>query len=791
MAFVAGTKLGPYEILSLLGAGGMGEVYRARDNQLHRDVAIKILFASAFYDERARKRFRNEALTLAKLNHPYIASIHEFSAEKGVDYIVMEYVPGESLAQTLSRGTLPERQVVSVSLQIAEALEEAHENGVVHLDLKPGNIMLTPKGWTKVLDFGLADRLQPIDERSTAVLSQSSPHVAGTLPYMAPEQLLGLEKDARVDIYGFGAVLYEMTTGHRPFTSILPARLTDDILHHAPPPPSSYGHLVSPELERIIGKCLEKDPENRYQTAKELKIDLRRLSAQSSAVLPTADHTPPLRSPWWRRHLPLLTLAVLLLLTAATGAGLYVRRANSAHSAFPKIHALAVLPFENSSGDPQQDYFSQGMTDELTTQLGRIAALRVISRTSANQFQGKRVSLPKIAKQLKVDAVVEGTVMRSDDHVRISARVVRASTDQLIWASDYERETKDIFALQQEVATTIANEVQVSLTPEERARLSSQQTINPAAHEEYLKGRFLNKGTDAQQKLAKEHFEQAIKIDPNYAPAYAGLADYYFSSPEVSPLVSMPRAKEMARKALELDPNLSDAHLELALIHFYADWDWNGADQEFQRALALNPNDAEAHRTRSYFLSALGRQQESFSEIQEAQLLDPLSIWTQITAGYVHYFARDYDAAIDQCHKALELDPNSVGAFDCLGAIYLAKGQTEDATSAASKATTLSTGDPSRLVGLGRAYAVARKRADALGVVQKLDQLSQQRYVSQYFPATIYAALGDKQEAFNRLEHAFRDRDGYLAWLKVDFAVDPLRNDPRFQNLVHRVALPE
>ncbi len=791
MAFVTGTKLGSYEILSLLGAGGMGEVYRARDSELDRDVAIKVLHPSAFQDEKARKRFRNEALTLARLNHPYIAAIHEFSTKDGIDFIVMEYVPGESLAQRLSKGTLPDRQVVALSLQIAEALEEAHEQGVVHLDLKPGNIMLTPKGWTKVLDFGLAARLQPIDERSTAGLTGSSLSIAGTLPYMAPEQLLGMEKDARVDIYGFGAVLYEMTTGHRPFNASLPTRLTDDILHRVPAPPSSHGRQIPLELERIIFKCLEKDPENRYQTAKELKIDLRRLSAQSGAVLP-ADKPPSIRFYWWRRHPLVPAVALALLLAIGASAGLYLRRlSSSAHSNLLQIRALAVLPFENSSGDPQQDYFARGMTDELTTQLGKIGALRVISRTSASRYQDRYISLPQIAKELKVDAVVEGTVMRSGDRVRISARVIRASTDELVWASDYERDVKDIFALQEEVATTIANEVQVSLTPDEEARLKSQQSVNPAAHEEYLKGRYLNKGTDAQQKRAKEYFEEAIKLDPNYAPAYAGLADFYFSSEEKSPLVSMPRAKDMALKALELDPNLSDAHLELALIHFYADWDWAAADQEFKRALALSPNNAEAHRTRAYFLSALGRQRESLSEIREAQQLDPLSIWTQITAGYVHYFARQYDAAIEQCRKALELDPNSVGADDCLGTIYLAKGRINDAIAASLKATSLSNGDPSRLVGLGRAYAVARQQSEALSVIQRLDKLSEHRYVSQYFAATIYAALGNKQQAFARLEQAFGERDSYLAWLKVDFAVDPLRTDPRFQNLFHRVALPE
>lgn len=784
-----GRTLGHYRILEKIGAGGMGEIYRARDEQLDRDVALKVLPPGMLKDEKARRRFRNEALLLAKLNHPNIATVHEFDTEDGADFLVMECVAGTSLAQKLERtGPLPEKELLLIATQVALALEEAHERGIVHRDLKPGNIIIAPKDRAKVLDFGIAKLLRPAGDTDPTQSITAAHSGAGTLPYMSPEQLKGEAAGARSDIFSFGAVLYEMATGRRPCEETLPSRLIDAIVRERPVPPRQLNPRISAELERIILKCLEKEPENRYQSAKELEVDLRRLQTPSAVPLTLAAGVTP--NPWRARRTKVAGVAIAIVLLLALVLGIRWWRARRALlSSSTPIQSLAVLPLENLSGDPQQEYFAQGMTEELTTQLAQISALRVISRTSVTSYKDSRLSLPEIGKQLHVDAIVEGSVMRSKDRVRITARLIQASNGNLLWTQAYDRNVEDVLGLQDEVARTIASEVKVTLTPDEQARLANARPVNPAAHEAYLEGSALNKGTPAQQWIAKQSFEEAIRVDPNYAPAYAGLAEYYWSNPQLDPSVAMPQAKHYAQRALELDPNLAQAHTTLGAIRFYADWDWKGAEQELRHALELSPSDAEAHRTYSYFLVAMGRTDQAITEIQRAQQIDPLNIWTQITAGWVYYYSRQYDKAIAQCQNLLKLDPNSAGAYDCLGTSYLAEGEYQKAIEAAQKASGFSNGDPTRAVGLGRAYAAAGKKADARRVIEQLRQLSAHTYVSPYFFATIYAALGQKDEAFHWLDKAFHQRDRYLAWLKVDGAIDPLRSDARLTRLLRQVGL--
>ncbi|MHB8411952.1 MAG: protein kinase domain-containing protein [Candidatus Acidiferrales bacterium] len=782
-----GQTLGHYRILEKMGAGGMGDVYRARDEQLDRDVALKVLPPGLLKDEKARRRFRNEALLLAKLNHPNVATIHEFDTDDGADFLVMECVSGTSLAEKLKGGALPEKEVLVLGMQIAQALEEAHERGIVHRDLKPGNIIITPKGWAKVLDFGIARLLRPAGDTDPTQSITGAHGAAGTLPYMAPEQLTGEAAGARSDIFSLGAVLYEMATGRRAFNEELPSRLIDAIVRERPVPPRALNSRVSPELERIILKCLEKEPENRYQSAKELEVDLRRLQTQGTGTVASA--VAPARGFWRDDAAKIAGTTLIIALALVFGVrGWRARRA--AHPGSTQIHSLAVLPLENLSGDPQQEYFAEGMTEELTTQLAQISALRVISRTSAAQYQNAPQSLPEIGKELHVDAVVEGSVMREGNSVRITARLTEISTGKLLWAQSYDRNLKDVLSLQDEVARDVASEVKVTLTPDERARLQNAQAVNPKAHDDFLQGSYLNKGTSSQQREALQYFKDAIRIDPDYAPAYAGLADYYWSNQQLDPRLSMGKAKEYAQRALKLDPDLAHAHTTLGAIRFYADWDWAAAEKEFKRAIELSPSDAEAHRVYSFYLAAMGRGDEAISEAQEAQRLDPLSIWTQITAGNVFYFTRHYNQAIAQCRKAVELDPDSVGGYDCLGSSYLAKGEYEQAIEASQKASNLSGNDPARLVGLGRAYALARRKSDALTVLEQLHQVSSRTYVPPYFFATIYASMGERNEAFMWLQKAFQQRDTYLPWLKVDGAIDPLRGHARFDALVARMRFP-
>jgi adenylate cyclase len=430
------------------------------------------------------------------------------------------------------------------------------------------------------------------------------------------------------------------------------------------------------------------------------------------------------------------------------------------------------------------------MTEALITDLGQIQALRVISRTSVMRYKGARQPVDKIARELQVDAIIEGSVSHSQNLAQVTARLVYAPTDTQLWSKSYQRDLQNILIMQGEVAGAIVGEIKVNLTGQEQERLASAHSVNPAAHEAYLKGNYLRWGTLEQRRRSKEYFEEAIGIDPNYAPAYAGLANYYVSNFGLHPRDAMPQAREYAQKALDFDLTLADAHVVLGAVHFFGDRDWAGADREFKRAIELNPGDSEAHRTYSYYLSALGRKQEAQAEVRRAQELDPLYIATQVTAGWVSYFARQYDKAAEQCQKALELDPNSAGAYDCLGMSYLARGMNDEAIAACQQAVKLSGNAPSRAVGLGEAYAAAGKKPEAQELLEQLREQSTQIYVSPIFLARLYLASGEREQALARLREAYEGRDPFLVWLNVERAFDPLRDDPRFQDLLRRIGFP-
>jgi serine/threonine-protein kinase len=769
--------LSRYSVREQLGAGGMGIVYLARDEQLARDVAIKVLSLGTIADEAARKQFRKEALTLAKLNHPNIETVFDFFTEDGVDYLVTEYVPGLALDAKVAGGALPEKEVLRLGVQLAEGLEAAHTQGIVHCDLKPGNLRLTPGNRLKILDFGLARLASPIPD--TAPTESLSRAPMGTMPYMAPEQLRGARPDHRSDIWAAGAVLYELATGKRPFPEMHTPNLIDSILHQSPSPPSAEHRQISPLLENIILKCLEKDPENRYQSVRELQVDLRRLSSgQSSNVVP-----PDGISRRWRPWAVAGGVAVLLILLAVI-----FWRERWPFGTRTHFDSLAVLPLENLSHDPEQEYLADGMTEALITDLGQIRGLRrVISHTSVLRYKTEREPLRNIAHQLNVDAIIEGSVLRSGDTVQVTVRLLNAVTDTLLWSKSYQRELRDLLSLQRELALTIANEIQVKLTPQEQQRLTQTRPIDPAASEAYLKANYLNSGTYEQRMKARAYFEEAVKIDPNYAPAFAGLADSYWGVPDRPAQEVMPKAKEFALRALTLDNSLAQAHTALASVLFYGDWDWSGADREFRRALELNPSDAETHRMYSVYLSAMTRFEQAEAEVSAAQELDPLSALNNTTAGWTLYCSRQYERAGQQCQKALELAPNFDAAHACLGYAYMGEGSYKKAVQEFQKALELSGGDTVRAVWLGRAYALDGDRNSSRSVLAQLQERSKRSYVPPYFIATLYVALGEKEDAFLWLERAYKDRDLYLAWIKFDPAVDPLRSDPRFLDLLHRM----
>jgi eukaryotic-like serine/threonine-protein kinase len=783
-----GQTLGHYRILERIGAGGMGTVYRAHDERLDRDVALKVLPPSGLENEAARKLFRKEALALSRLNHPNIAAIYDFDFDAGVDFLVMELVTGVTLASKLAGGALAQEQILQFGQQIALALEHAHGYGVVHRDLKPGNVIIRTDGQLKVVDFGLA-KFVTIDESAATETLSGVYGLAGTLPYMSPEQLWGRPPDFRSDVYSAGVVLYEMATGQRPFQGKVPTAISEAILHTDPPSPRQLSPAISPDLESVILKCMQKEPATRYQTARELSVDLRRVQTPGVGI---AGGLKPVgvRAQW-----VLIASLMAILAVAATISFLKIRAwqtRTKATSQIPSIESLAVLPLENLSRDPEQEYFADGMTDELTTELAHISALRVVSRTSAMRYKRTTKTLPQIARELQVDGVIEGSVLRSDGSVRINTQLVQAQADKELWAHSYQRKLKDVLQLQGELAHDIAEQIKIKVTPQEELRLATTRTVNPESHEAYLKGLYhWNKGTEENYRDARNYFQQAIALDPNYAPAYAGLADYFWATDELPPSLAMPSARENVLKALSLDDGLADAHKTLASIKFYGDWDWVAAENEFKRALSLNPSYSEGHRMHSVYLSALGREVDATTEIQIAQRLDPLSLTTSVTAGWISYFAHQYDRALQQCRSVLELDSNWSPAHECLGDVYTAKGNFPQGIAEGELAAVGSGHDPVRLAALARTYALAGRESDARKILAELNQASKTEYIAPYFFATIEGALGEKDEAFAWLEKGFNGRDPYLTRLRVDVAMDPLRSDTRFKTLLRRVGLAE
>jgi eukaryotic-like serine/threonine-protein kinase len=789
MALTPGTKLGPYEVIGPIGAGGVGEVYRARDTLLKRDVAIKVLAGSYSVDPEKLRQFQQEAEAAAALNHPNILSIYHIGQQNGVPYIVTELLQGKNLREHLLGGPLSIRKTLDCALQIGHGLAAAHEKRIVHRDLKPDNLFLTDDGRVKILDFGMAELMPslPSDANASTAEHEVQPgKVLGTLRYMSPEQLRGQPTDPRSDIFAFGAILYEMLANKRAFGGETYADVISAILKENLASLSKSNPDVPLGLERIVFRCLEKTPGQRFQSALDLTFALEELTgARSPTQSLTAEYSgktarSTLKRILWR-SMPVVALALVAV-------GVWLARL------FPRpgaqIRSLAVLPFQNVSGDPAQDYFVDGMTDELITELANIGALRVVSRTSTMRYKSSNKLLPEIARELRVDGLIEGSVLRSGDTVRITAQLVQAQTDKQLWSHSYERELKDVLRLQSEVAHDIAEEIQITITPREQRLLTATRTVNPQAYEAYLKGRYhWNKATEEQLREAMKYFEQAIVLDRNYAPAYAGLADFYWATDELNPREAMLQAKENVLEALQLDGDLAEAHKTLAILKFYADWDWVGAEREFQRALALNPNYAEGHRMYSVYLSELGRGEEALSEVEMAQRLDPLSLTAAVTVGWTFYYARQYDHAIEQCRNVVELDPDYSQGHDCLGSSYLAKGSFSEAIAECKRSASSSGHDPIREAGLARAYALAGEPGETRKILAQLNSVSSDSYVPPYVFAMLYTALGEKDQAFTWLDKGYAQRDPYLVRLRVDAVMDPLRPDPRFSALLGRVGL--
>jgi eukaryotic-like serine/threonine-protein kinase len=752
--FLVGSELGHYRIVEKIGAGGMGEVYRAQDEHLGRDVAVKVLPPGTLSDESARKRFREEALILSKLNHPNIATIHDFDTQAGTDFLVMEYVPGVTLSERLAGGPLPEKEVACLGGQLAEGLVAAHERGVIHRDLKPGNLRLTPDGRLKILDFGLAKLAQPVGgDAETASLTETRA-LAGTLPYMAPEQLKGESVDARSDLWAAGVALYEMATGRPPFEGKTSTAVADQILHAQAPAPQELQPRLSPRLADIILKCLEKDAENRYQSAKELQVDLRRLTS--------------------------------LLSTASAAVAATRKRTRS-----KRIRSVAVLPLTNLSRDPEHEYFADGMTEALICDLAKLRAVKITSRTSVMRYKGSTMPLPQIADELNVDAVVEGSVIRVGPRVRITAQLIHASSDTHLWAESYDRDFEDVLLVQSEIAHAIAREIHAAVTPEEARRLKRARRVNPDAYEAYLKGRF------HWYKLSREHLDTALKYfqvslerDPSDPLAYGGIAAVWLSKGDcglVPPREAFPKAEAAALKAIELDESLAEAHISLGMVRGCG-WDWDEAAKEYQRAIELMPNSAEAHFFLSDLLLSRQRSDEWKIHIERALELDPLNFFFQCFYGWQLLYLRRYDEAIAELRKTLRNEPNFPPAHLRLWGAFCGKGMYEEAV-AEAKTFFEALGDKEIAQTLQRGYTAAGYSGAMRVAAETLGERSHRTYVQPTQIARLYAHAGDKDHALEWLEKAYEERLPAMVHLAVDLDWSSLRSEPRFQDLIRRLNL--
>jgi eukaryotic-like serine/threonine-protein kinase len=776
--------IGPYKIISRIGAGGMGEVFLGEDSRLGRKVALKLL-PDYFAGDAARlSRFEREARAASALNHPNVATIYEIGEAEGSRYIAMEYVEGQTLSAKISDAPLPSDEIVDMAMQVADAFDQAHARGITHRDIKSANIMLNERGQVKVLDFGLAKirAMEPPGSSSQMETAVTEPGVVlGTVKYMSPEQAVGSEVDQRSDLFSLGVVMYEMATGKLPFSGDTAAETIEKIVHKEPAAIARFNYEVSAELERIIRKCLEKDRERRYQSAKDLLIDLKNLRRDGDSAANAFDKS----SSKSRRYALVGIVAVLAVIALVV----YLVAFRSEKTSKP-IESLAVLPLLNAGGDPEVEYLSDGITETIINKMSQVASLRVMARSTVSSYKGKESDPRKVGRELGVGAVLMGNLIRRGDSLIIRMELVSVEDGRQLWGEQYNRRQGEILVVQQDISREVTSGLRLKLSGEESRRVARNYTENTEAYRLYLLGRHQwSKLNEEGLKKAIEFFNQAIAIDPDYALAYTGLANSYAVQGArgiVPPAETWVEMKRAAEKAVELDDTLSKAHQALGGLNLFYEWDWRVAERELKRAIELNPNDGEHHEVYGFYLAAMGRLDDALSELTRALELAPLSPVINYDVALALYHQGSYEEAINAHRKAEEIEPRFP---TLLGKFYERKGEYDRAIAECQKALSIHGRDSAILSALGYAYAVSGRRREARNTLNELEAQWKRRYFSPVDIALVYTGLGDKDLALVWLTKAYDSRDPQLIWVKVEPQFESLRTDPRFRALLHRMNL--
>jgi serine/threonine protein kinase len=789
-----GQTISHYRIVEQLGAGGMGVVFKAQDSRLERAVALKFLPEKLAQEPQALERFRREARAASALNHPGICTIYDIGEQDGRAFIAMEFIDGETLRSHIHGKALPLEELLGLGIQIAEALEAAHAEGIIHRDIKPANIFVTKRGRAKVLDFGLA-KLVPkgfasADADSGGELADSNSIVgiiSGTPSYMSPEQVRGDGLDPRTDIFSLGLLLYEMATGRQAFSGGTGGIIIEAVLTRPPVPIRSINPGIPPRLEEIIDKALHKDRDQRYQNVADMRAELQRLKRELDSGTRAGDESSePATMSNASRQSPTGQQSS----RTSTGQTLGVRGERASRI----IDSLAVLPFENASRDPEHEYLSDGITASLINILATVPKLRVMAQSTVFRFKGREIDPQAVGRDLNVRAVLTGRMIQRGGSLRIGAELVDVATGSQLWGAQYDRKSGDIFEIQDEISNEISKKLRLQLTRAEKKRLTRRHTEDAEAYRIYLKGRHhWNKWTEEGFYKAIEHFQQAVEKDPGYALAYAGLADSYVLlgwNSYLPPKDAFPKGKAAAMTALRLDPDLGEAHAPLAAVLWLHDWQWPEAQKDFKRSLELNPTYPTANHWRAEYLMTMGRHEEAIAEMKNSQTLDPLSLIINVAIGWAYYMARRYDEALEQLLQTVELDPNYPVTCWILGLLYRTTGCFELAITEGEKGLKLSGGSPLMRAALAHSYGKAGRAKEALQILDDLTKLARHKYVAPHFFAGIYIGLGENDRAIEYLEKSYEEHSHWLIYLHIDPSMDDLRNDPRFQDLLRRVGLP-